>query len=179
MPSTLLRRRLLCIASLLVAGGSLGAGECGRSLDTRELARMCPAQLDAVFASGSVGCRPVGAGRGRILYILDARHPRARANLVDVAWKGKYFTCDGRMVNRWAGGVRAVEAAVVVEPSLLDGKPCLMLDYPPDAPIFGNTRDELREVAPGVFLGRAYERCPQPRLKGYFVLEMAGCAGAR
>ena len=35
--------------------------------------------------------------------------------------------------------------------------------------------DELREIAPNVFLGRFYERGPCPKLKGYFVLRRAGC----
>jgi hypothetical protein len=167
----LLHLVLLAIA-LLFGTRPIHAGECARCFDSRDLSRMCQGQLDALFTGGSVGCMPVGDGRGRALLVVDARHPRFRAALVDTVWKGKSFTPDGRMINRWAGGVRAVEAPVRVEPSRLDGKPCIVIDYPPDAAVFGGTWDELREISPGVFLGRAYERCPCPRLKTYFVVEM-------
>ena len=56
-----------------------------------------------------------------------------------------------------------------------DGNPCLVLDYPSDTPIFGNTRDEIREVAPGLFLARLYETCPRPHFRGYFAIEVQSC----
>jgi len=113
---------------------------------------------------------PTGYYRGHVLQMIDARHPRFRAATQNVVWKGKHFLPCGCMVNQWAG-FKAVKAPVTTSESWLDGQPCISIDYPTDAPIFGNARDELREIAPGVFLGRVYERCPEPRLQGYFVLE--------
>jgi hypothetical protein len=108
--------------------------------------------------------------------MLDYRNPRARATISGLVWKGKHFLPDGRMINQWVG-VRAVEALGSVAPSSLDGGPCLRLDYPDKAAVFGNSFDEIREIAPGVLLGCFYERCPTPRLKGYFVLVMTDCRG--
>ena len=132
---------------------------------------MGPQELEGLFRHGTANGIPIGYGRGRPLFVVDAGNPQRRAKLTGVVWKGKHFFPDGHMVNQWAVG-RAVKAPVRIDPSWLDGQPCVHVDYPPGAPIFGNTRDELRELAPGLFLGRYYERCPCPRLKGYFALEM-------
>jgi hypothetical protein len=48
------------------------------------------------------------------------------------------------------------------------------MEYAPGTPILGNVRDEIREIAPGLYLGRLYERCP-PRFLGYFALEAVSC----
>lgn len=140
-------------------------------LTPRDLARLDLHQLDALFATGSADAAPVGFGKGRILLRLEGKMPKVRARLQGVVWKGKVFHGDGTIINQWAC-FRAVEATVEIGPSWYDGKPCVVLDYPPDAPIFGNARDELREIAPGVWLGRFYAVCPCRKLEGYFVLEM-------
>jgi len=76
----------------------------------------------------------------------------------------------GTFSNRWLGGVKAGGTSVCVEPSWLDGQPCFVMQYPPDAPIFGNVRDELRQIQPGVWLGRSYEGVTgEP--KNWFVLK--------
>jgi hypothetical protein len=48
------------------------------------------------------------------------------------------------------------------------------MEYAPETPVFANTRDELREVAPGLYMGPLYDRFPCPRLRGYIALE-ANC----
>jgi hypothetical protein len=140
-------------------------------LTPRGLAKCSLDELDALFAAGSVEELPVGQGRGRILLRVDGRMPRVRARLQGVVWKGKYFRPDGTFVNQWAG-FRAISSRVELGESWLDGRPCLVLEYPPGTPVFGNARDELRQVAPGLWLGRFYARCPCGRLEGYFVLEV-------
>lgn len=140
-------------------------------LTGNDLRRMSPAELDAVFATGKTGAAPCGVTRGWVIHECEAKLPRVRAGMSNLIWKGKVFHEDGAFVNRWCG-VRAVWAKVTLGISWYDGQPCFVVDYPPDAPLFGNDRDELREVAPGLFLGRAYGRCPCVRLKRYFVLQL-------
>jgi hypothetical protein len=159
------------------AGEVPGGCPCG-AVTARELSRMSVAELDQVFAGGHVGELPGGLGRGRVLLVVTARCPRVRAHMNGVVWKGKFFYPDGTFTNQWAC-FRAVSSCVETGSSWYDGKPCIVLEYPPDAAVFANARDELREVAPGVILGRFYERCPCPRLQGYFVLEMEGCSGGK
>lgn len=127
-----------------------------------------PADWDALFRQGGVGCGPVGPTRGTVLY-ADGHLPRVRARAQGAVWKGKTFHGDGTLTNRWLGGVQAVPAVTHVGPSWLDGRPCLVVEYAPTAAVFGGVRDELREVAPGVWLGRSYDAA-SGRPKTWFVL---------
>jgi hypothetical protein len=79
------------------------------------------------------------------------------------------------LVNQWAG-VRAIRASVCPGPSWLDGKPAIILDYSATSRVWSDVRDEMREVSPGLYLGAMYlRRCPEPRLKLYFVLQTCAC----
>jgi hypothetical protein len=103
-----------------------------------------------------------------VLY-ADGKCPRVTARLQGVVWKGKTFYGDGCFTNRWLGGVQAVSADVRIEPSWLDGRPCLVMQYPANAAVFGNVRDELRQIGPGEWLGRSYDSATG-RVKNWFVL---------
>jgi hypothetical protein len=133
--------------------------------------------LDHLFTQGRVASPPVGLGRGRILWLTDVKRPQLQARLSGIVWKGKYFYPDGRFINQWLG-FRAVAAQVTVGPSWFDGQPCFIMEYPPHAAVFGNARDELREIAPGLFLGRYNDRSPCPKLRGYFALDFRGSCGS-
>ncbi len=132
------------------------------------LGQATPCCWEALFRQGTVGCPPVGCTRGTVLYV-DGKHPRLTARLQGIVWKGKTFHDDGTFTNRWAGGINAVSTAVRPELSWLDGQPCLVAQYAPDAPVFGNVRDELRQIAPCVWLGRSYDSVTG-RAKNWFVL---------
>jgi len=159
---------LLVILALTVAPRVMAEGPC---LTARDLAQLDRDQLDAIFATGTASEAPVGFGRGRILLRVDGKMPRVRARLQGFAWKGKVFHPDGTFINQWAG-FRAIASRVEIGPSWYDGRPCLVLAYPPGTPIFGNARDELREISPGLWLGRFYAICPSGKLEGYFSLDM-------
>jgi hypothetical protein len=159
---------LFAVLALTVPPDAMADGPC---LTPRALARLDRDQLDALFATGTVSESPVGSGHGRILLRVDGKMPRLRARLQGLAWKGKVFYPDGTFINQWAG-FRAIASHVETGPSWHDGRPCLVLAYPPGTPIFGNARDELREVAPGLWLGRFYAVCPSGKLEGYFALEI-------
>jgi hypothetical protein len=50
----------------------------------------------------------------------------------------------------------AIIAKVYKGPSWLDGKECSALDYPETSLVAGWIRDEIREIGPGLYLGRVY-----------------------
>jgi hypothetical protein len=157
-----MRLPLACIVVLALVSPAVA----GRPVAA--LREATPCDWEACFRQGTVGCDPCGPTRGTVLYV-DGKHPRLNARLQGIVWKGKTFHCDGTFTNRWLGGVDAVSAAVRVAPSWLDGQPCLVMQYAPDAPVFGNVRDELRQMAPDVWLGRSYDaRTGRP--KNWFVL---------
>ena len=48
----------------------------------------------------------------------------------------------------------------------------MVLDYSQTSLVYANNRDEIRQVAPGLFLGLMYDRSTAPpRLAMYFSLE--------
>src|SRR4051812_29996792 len=128
-----MRPLLAAVAALSVASPTL-AGNPAASL--RDATPCC---WEARFREGTVDCNPVGPTRGIVLH-ADGKHPRLKAHLQGVVWKGKTFHGDGTFTNRWLGGIQAVSADVHVEPSWLDGQPCLVMQYAPDAAVFGNVR---------------------------------------
>ena len=157
--------RLLLICTVLTAGS---AGEAAGQ-DPLAGHAVTPARLEALFRGASAGPVPVGAYRGRVLWVDDARRPQARARNQSLIWKGKRFTGGDQFVNRFPG-FEAIRAAGRMESSWADGQPAYVLDYPAGSPLFGPNRDELREVAPGVWLGRVWNREKPGRGGSWFVL---------
>lgn len=134
--------------------------------DVRELRRGTPCSWDALFMQGTA-VEPCGCTRGTVLY-AEGHLPKVKARMQNSVWKGKHFDSAGSFINRWLGGVEAVRASVCVGESLLDGQPCIVMQYTADAKVFGGRRDELRQIGPGLWLGRAYEG---NRVVNYFTLE--------
>jgi hypothetical protein len=53
-------------------------------------------------------------------------------------------------------GVRAIRAKVYRDSSWTDGHDCIVLDYSKTSLVARWIRDEIREVAPGVYLGQVF-----------------------
>jgi hypothetical protein len=68
------------------------------------------------------------------------------------------------LVNQWLG-VRAVRASVGYGPSWLDGGPSIVVDYAATSRVWRDVRDEVREVAPGLYLGHVPPAAVRPRLQ--------------
>lgn len=127
-------------------------------------------QLDALYTEGSIERLPVGAARGKVLVFVDAKFPKVKARLSNTLWRGKQFDEDGEFINQFLG-FKALKSKAEICTSWFDGKPTIQLEYPSKTPVFGNTHDEIREICPGVFLGRVYDKTPCPKFRGYFVLQ--------
>ena len=123
----------------------------GLTLDC--LKKMSTCELERLFELAPAGEIPVGFARGHVLLMTDARMPRLRARLSGALWKGKHFDEDGAFINQWPG-FRALRSHAEHGTSWHDSKPCIVIEYPRETPVFGNNRDEIREVAPGLFLAR-------------------------
>jgi hypothetical protein len=162
------RTFLTVVALLGMTTGPLAAQTGPTHIDN--LRRMSLCELDRLFEGGAVGALPTGFVRGRVLYMADARFPYARASIASSAWKGKHFDEKGDFVNQWPG-FQALHGGSETGVSWHDGKPCHVLSYPAGTPLFGNTRDEVREIAPGLYLARLYSTCPCPRFRGYFAIQ--------
>lgn len=115
-------------------------------------------------------------GSGRIWFALL----RAFAAWRHFPWRGKSFAARsigtrGDGINRVFGDTtRWFRFETFIAPSRADGGPAFQLDYDnPDNPFFIRAiKDEVRQVAPGLYLGQAYVLMfGKPRLALYFALQ--------
>lgn len=135
---------------------------------TRELRKNTPCGWESLFRNASMGCPPCGPTRGIVLYSVGA-FPRVKAHLQGTIWKGKTFYGDATFTNRWLGGITAGSASIHVESSWIDGRECHVIQTDSSALVFRNIRDELRQIAPGLWLGISYDSSTG-RMKNWFVL---------
>jgi hypothetical protein len=78
--------------------------------------------------------------------------------LVALAWRGKVFYPEQRDLFNRIGpfGLLLARAAVYRDASWGDGREVIVLDYSVSSFPFRPIRDEMREVAPGLYLGVVY-----------------------
>jgi hypothetical protein len=136
------------------------------------LLRLSPPELDWLYQHAAAGAIPEGKARGQALLAPGTRWARPISRAARVFWQGKVFHgAEATAVNRFFG-LPVIRANVFYGESWRDGRPAIILDYQDTSRLYANYRDELREVAPGLFLGLMYARkAPQPTLSMYFALE--------
>jgi hypothetical protein len=164
----------LLLAVTVCCRGGPGCADCGpRCLE--DLQRLSPEQVQELYRQAELGTPLVGCARGRLLFLTDEKMPRLKVRLGNSVWRGKAAEEDGYFINRWPGRIRWIDSHYVIGPSWVDGKPSVIMEYAPGTALFWNMHDELREVAPGLYLGPVYERFPCPKLRGYIGLECEPC----
>jgi hypothetical protein len=137
-----------------------------------QLACMSWEELERLYRDSGPGAIPVGYARGRAIYCPGARLSGVKSGVANALWHGKHFAADGgTLVNQWCG-FKAIRAQVCYGPSWLDGSPSIIMDYGHTSHVWSDVRDEIREVAPGLYVGVMFLRHdPQPRLKMFFALD--------
>jgi hypothetical protein len=110
--------------------------------------------------------------RGTALLAPGTRRARIVSRSARLLWQGKVFEAgEATAVNRFFG-MRVIRGQLYEGPSWLDGRPSLVLDYSQTSRIYADNRDEIRQVASGLFLGLMYNRTTSPpELQMYFALE--------
>jgi len=137
------------------------------------------ATLEALYRSAGAGSAPLGSFAGRASPEPGTAKGLRQSKRIGWLWKGKEFPGNGTMINRLALGAKAVKADMYYGSSFLDGGPTIVLDYANTSKSFKDVRDEMREVAPGLYLGLTYVRkCPEPKLAQYYVVQkLPECSG--
>lgn len=163
-----------------------GEAEAGITLD--RLARMSVAELDRLYrdAEAPADLHALdGSPAGRMLAAvgpLDLGPVRARVAKLARAkwfpWAGKTFRAFDAETGEGINRVRLLgdkyRFGLSFGDSAIDGERCVVLDYDrPDNPWpIRQIRDELREVAPGLFLGPALATTGnKPRLVLWFAIQ--------
>lgn len=165
------------------------AATAGAALTLDALARMTVAELTALYQRGTVPDSLAaldGEPRCRMLSIVGVDRGPIATGLRRVAgsarfpWGGKAFKSSsaggGTGINRVRLGAerRWFPFHTRFEPSAIDGAPCILLDYDlaENPLVIRKIRDELREVAPGLFLGPAMADVgARPTLVLYFACD--------
>jgi hypothetical protein len=172
-------RGLGCVFAITLWCGPMTAPEAhgqappaSASVSLGQLLRMSAAELEALYRQGTVVAIPEGRIRGTALLAPGTRRTRALSRGARLVWQGKVFEPgQATAVNRFFG-LRVVRAQVYQGPSWLDGGPSLVLDYSQTSRVYAGNRDEIRQVAPGLFLGLMYDRTTAPpSIQMYFALE--------
>lgn len=152
------------------------------------LARMTTREATALYKTGTVPSMTVldGAPAGRMLSIAGLDRGAVAARLAKFAgsgafpWAGKSFRSSGDDTGAGINRIRLFGSRdwfpfdTLVGPSAVDGQPAIILDYDvPQNPWFiRKIHDELREVAPDLFLGPAmWKTSSGPRLLLYFAID--------
>src|SRR5215211_8605617 len=125
----------------------------------RELLRMSRTELDDLFRRSPPGAIPDGDAQGTAIIFPGTRIGWLKARLARwLAWRGKVFDAPrGTLVNKiTAFDIRAIKAKVYKAMSWFDGQEAIILDYSKTSLVARRIRDEIREVAPGLYLGQVY-----------------------
>ena len=120
-------------------------------------------ELDEIYRNAESGEIPRGDTRGTAILAgsLFSKSVAALARLF--AWQGKVFdifSADGQagvLVNKITPfSLTFIVAKVYREESWLDGKDTIVIDYSKTSFFAKVIRDEIREIAPGVYLGKVW-----------------------
>jgi hypothetical protein len=140
-----------------------------------DLEGLSECQLRDIYTHASLGHPFVGVARGKLVYLADRFAPGIKLRMSAAFWRGKMACEDGYFSNRWIGNRNWIDSHYVIGPSWIDGKPAVIMEYAPGTKLFWNMHDELREIAPGLYLGPVIERFPCPKFRGYVALQMECC----
>ena len=128
-------------------------------VDVPKLIEMSSDDLDALFRASEPGEIPNGEAEGTVLVATGSKLAGPAEKLAHLlVWQGKVFDREkGELLNEIGPfGLKAVRAKVYKEPSWLDDKETIVLDYSKTSLIAHWIRDEIREISPGLYLGLVY-----------------------
>jgi len=120
-------------------------------------------QLDEIYRNAQPGAIPTGDTRGTAI-VCGSPFAKAFAAFARLfAWQGKVFDlfaaeCDkGLLINKITSfSLTFIVAKVYRDKSWMDGKDTIVIDYSTTSFIAGKIRDEIREIEPGVYLGKVW-----------------------
>ena len=129
------------------------------TLTAVDLLDMSRAELDKLFSASPPGPIPTGEGDGTVIFAPDTPVSDVAAKLAHlIAWQGKVFDPERGELRNEIGplGALAIRAKVYYEDSWFDKKPAIILDYSATSLVAHWIRDEIRLIAPGLYLGIVY-----------------------
>ena len=127
-----------------------------RTLELGRLMSMSRADLESLYRRSLPGPMPDGEAKGAASLAPGRNGGAVSSDVMGLFWRGKIFDrASGTLTNRILG-MKLCKAKVYPGQSWLDGKPSIIIDYKGTCLIASGIRDEIRLVAPGLYLGYAY-----------------------
>ncbi len=129
------------------------------TITMKDLMAMSPVELDNLYKNSPIGEIPNGQSNGKVLFVFQISMWEVFSSLIDsLIWQGKIFYREqGFLLNRLTVlGFHMIEAKVYRGNSQFSEGESIILDYSKSSFIAQKIRDEIREVAPGLYLGQAY-----------------------
>jgi len=120
-------------------------------------------QLDTIYKQAKPGSLPQGDTYGTAI-LAGGPLPKLFAKAANLlAWQGKVFDLfapnfnSGVVVNKVSPlGVNLIVAKVYRGESWMDGKDTIIIDYSSTSLFAQKIRDEIREIEPGLYLGKVW-----------------------
>lgn len=162
---------LLAFAAPVRASEVPEVGPAG-PVTAESLMRLDAAQLDAMMAKAEPGPLPDGVAVGVANRDPGSSFGGFTRGFFKGLWEGKTFDrANGTLTNRTAFGTTG-SAKVYLGKSRVDGQPCIVFDYSKSDNLLARAvYDEVRLVAPGLYLGIAYLKVPSFHKWIYFALQ--------
>ena len=116
-------------------------------------------ELTDLFSDAKAGAIPNGNAQGTAIIAPGTNFTPEIAKFINFfAWQGKIFDSEKMaLVNKiTVFGLDAILAHIIREPSWIDGKECIVLDYSKTSVVAHWVRDEIRLISPGLYLGRVF-----------------------
>ncbi|MBX2883223.1 MAG: hypothetical protein KTR32_24940 [Granulosicoccus sp.] len=122
-------------------------------------------ELDDIYSNASAGPLPTGDSRGTAI-VTGSLMPRTLARFARLfAWQGKVFDIfaddgnSGVLINKITPfSLNFIVAKVYRDQSWLDNKETIAIDYSKTSFFAKLIRDEIRQVEPGLYLGKVWWR---------------------
>ena len=124
-----------------------------------DLLKLSQSQLDDLFEKSPAGDIPDGEARGTAIIAPGTTYTADIAELINhFAWQGKVFDSQKSVLRNLILplGLHAIIARIYRASSWLDGKECIVLDYSETSLVAHWIRDEIRNIAPEIYLGKVY-----------------------
>lgn len=130
-----------------------------QTLTTTDLVKMSQTELDELYQNSPIGEIPDGDSKGTAMIIPGS--VLAKVLLLPIkllAWQGKVFYRDQDfLLNKVSPfSFKAIKAKIYRGESWVCEGESTILDYSKTSFVAQKIRDEIREVAPGIYLGSAY-----------------------
>lgn len=140
--------------------GGLPPGLSPNTLNLKRLTTLAGGQLSLLFGNSPASPVPLGDSEGRAIFLPGTKLGGVLSWLGNRLWKGKIVDPSGHGLINKVLGMKLIRANVFRGTSWSDGKPSIVIDYLKTSIVAFFIRDEIRCVAPGLYLGKVYIRMP-------------------